>query len=86
MPYVDIDEKRGLVKDSSGKATEYSGTLRRLKGDFGFVQCPALNESIFLYRTQLKNSTWIDARIGDSLQFKVAFSFRGPCCVDALPV
>ena len=86
VPYVDIDEKRGLVKDSSGKATEYSGTLRRLKGDFGFVQCPALNESIFLYRTQLKNSTWIDARIGDSLQFKVAFSFRGPCCVDALPV
>jgi cold shock CspA family protein len=83
VPYVDSSERRGIVKDRKGIATDFEGTVRSLKGDFGFVDCSALSGSIFLHSTQLRGSGWQDLRPGDRLKFKVAFSFRGPCCVDA---
>lgn len=82
VPYVDGSEKRGLVKNSIGKPSEFHGSIRHIKGDFGFVNCSELNDSVFLHRNQLK-SGWSSARIGDRIQFKLAFTFRGPCCVDA---
>lgn len=83
VPYRNSTERRGIVKDQNGVAKEFVGSVKVLKGDFCFVECHALNSSIFLHRSELKDTQWSQLRPGDSLRFKVAFSFRGPCCVDA---
>lgn len=82
VPYVDTGERRGLVRDSSGDARDFSGILKTVKGDFAFVECQELSDSLFLHRTQAKDE-WNQLRTGDRMRFKVAFSFRGPNCVDA---
>ncbi|MEO7067287.1 MAG: SIR2 family protein [Rhodanobacter sp.] len=83
VPYVDSSERRGIIKDQQGTATDFEGTIRTLKGDFGFVNCQALGESLFLHCTQLKEGHFSELRPGDLLSFKVAFSYRGPSCIDA---
>ena len=83
VPYGGANEKRGTVRDSSGTYTEFEGSIKTLKGDFCFVECPSLGSAIFLSRNELKGASWSNLRPGDSLKFKVAFSYRGPCCIDA---
>lgn len=83
VPYVDASERRGIIKDQQGNATDFEGTVRMLKGDFCFVSCQELGESLFLHCTQLKDASFVQLRPGDRLAFKVAFSYRGPSCFDA---
>jgi hypothetical protein len=83
VPYIDVDERRGIVKAKDGTTLEYEGVTKALKGDFGFVECNELHASIFLHRSQLRGRSWGELKPSDRLKFKVAFTFRGPCGVDA---
>lgn len=83
VPYIGSNEKRGTVCDSDGAFVEFEGNIKTLKGDFCFVECPSLGSAIFLSRQELKGANWSHLRPGDSLKFKVAFSYRGPCCIEA---
>jgi thioredoxin-like negative regulator of GroEL/cold shock CspA family protein len=83
VPYVDTSERRGIIKGRDGSVKEFEGVVRTLKGDFGFVACQELEDSLFLHCTQYSGGTFSNLRPGDRLTFKVAFSYRGASCVDA---
>lgn len=83
VPNVNATEKRGLVRNEEGLPQAFEGTIRTLKGDYGFVDCASLGAVIFLTRSEMKGEPWTHLRLGDSVKFKVAFSYRGPCCIDA---
>lgn len=85
VPYVDTSERRGIIKGRDGFAKEFEGVVRTLKGDFGFVTCQELGDSLFLHCTQYGGGAFVNLRPGDRLTFKVAFSYRGASCVDARP-
>lgn len=84
VPNGSITEKRGMVRNEQGVPQLFEGVIKTLKGDYGFVDCASLGAVIFLTRSEMKSGSWTNLRLGDPLTFKVAFSYRGPCCVDAL--
>jgi len=83
VPNVSPTEKRGLVRTEDGAPQIFEGAIKTLKGDYGFVDCASLGAVLFLTRTEMKGQSWTHLRLGDSVKFRVAFSYRGPCCVDA---
>lgn len=83
VPNFVPSEKRSMIRESNGYPAEFSGSIKTLKGDFCFVECHALNSDIFLGINELSNANLAQLRPGDTIKFKVAFSYRGPCCVDA---
>jgi hypothetical protein len=84
VPYGNAGEHRGFVVNSNGIPVEFDGSVRRVAGDFAFVDCSAISSTVFLHCSELKGTArWTSVQPGDRLKFKIAFSFRGPCCVDA---
>ncbi|WP_236303855.1 tetratricopeptide repeat protein, partial [Pseudomonas lurida] len=84
VPNGSTTEKRGMVRNEQGMPQPFEGVIKTLKGDYGFVDCASLGAVIFLTRSEMKSGFWTSLRLGDPLTFKVAFSYRGPCCIDAL--
>jgi len=83
VPYIDAGARRGMIRTNDGKPCEYSGSVRKLKGDYAFVHCVAINGIVFLHRSQYAQENWNHLHTGDILKFNIAFTFRGPCCVEA---
>lgn len=82
-PYVDTSKKRAVIRGLDGVPASYEGAVTNLKGDFAFASCGTLGENIYLHRTEFLGD-WTSIRVGDTLRFKVGFSFRGPACIDAI--
>lgn len=82
-PYVNAARKRAPTKQMDGSAKIFEGSILSLRGDFAFVSCVQLGADIYLHRSEVRDADWSTLRTGDTLKFKVGFSFRGPACIEA---
>jgi hypothetical protein len=73
----------GIIVDENKRPIQYSGVVKALESNFGFVKVDKLGQEIFMFRdTEIKD--WIDYRINSKLNFNIAFSYKGPTIVNPL--
>ncbi len=69
---------KGLVVDSSHRFRRFSGSLEAIYDIFCFVRCADIRGDAFAHSSEFRDEEWAKAVRGDSVEFELAFTFKGP--------
>jgi len=72
------NEPRGIVRDVSGNAAEYTGKVIRKESTFAFIKRDRYADILFTHESYNPELNWEALRHDKRVRFNMAFNYKGP--------
>jgi hypothetical protein len=77
------DRASFVVTNPDGDERRYSGTVVVRQAGFGFIACAELRFNVYFKKASLNTDAWSAVRQSTSIEFSLAFTYRGPTAIRA---
>ncbi|MDX1940289.1 MAG: SIR2 family protein [Saprospiraceae bacterium] len=72
----------GIIGSTEGGAIIFKGTIIKKEEGYLFVNFSGHKKDIFVPRSEVQYTDWQEVKVGNNVQGKVGFTYRGPCGTD----